>query len=97
MNEFTRKALDLADAMTAAHMEYQDSRRSGEWASYEAARAALLAHLEGGEQRPGWVSVPKEPTAAMMIAFNAGERYGFKTFGDRYAAMIAATPTEESP
>ena len=40
----------------------------------------------------GWVMVPREPTAAMMLAFNAGERYGFKTFGDRYAAMIAAAP-----
>ena len=53
-----------------------------------AASPAPRALAEPGD----FVMVPREPTRAMLMAWNEGERYGFKTFGDRYKAMIAAAP-----
>jgi hypothetical protein len=35
----------------------------------------------------GYWLAPMKPDAGMLMAFHEGERYGFKTWGDRYVAM----------
>jgi len=54
MNEFTRKAMELADAWVVEAIHEALAANTGKISSAdgEAARAALLAHLEGGEQKP---------------------------------------------
>jgi hypothetical protein len=48
MNEFTRKAVELVDDLLEVRARYHAGR--GHWSHAEAARSALFAHLEGGEQ-----------------------------------------------
>ncbi len=75
MNEFVRKAMELAEEFA----------RQSQWLGYydhdgmahkqtsvvvDAARSALLAHLEGGEQK--WISVKDrlpEPMTMVLAAF----------------------------
>ena len=65
-------------------------------------RAALVAHLED----PAWVSVPREPTDAMLAAAHEADReYTLRNFGDiqtvqqgpydHWCAMIAAAEKEQ--
>jgi hypothetical protein len=49
MNEFTRKAMELVDDLLEVRAMYHAGR--GHWSHAEAARSALLAHLEGVEQK----------------------------------------------
>ena len=66
MNEFTRKALELAEKMM------RDSWATGREADWHPARAALLAHLEGGERKTSWVRVADrrpEPMTMVLAAF----------------------------
>lgn len=51
MNEFTRKAMQLADAYAEAHGNQFGTHCPPE-NDPQAPRSALLAHLEGGEQNP---------------------------------------------
>jgi hypothetical protein len=54
MNEFTRKAIELADAWVVASIYSAMAIQSGKNTDADpgAARAAFTAHLEGGEQEP---------------------------------------------
>lgn len=75
MNEFNRKAMDLADEMVKAKATenhanlYGSLTRWKEWSDkYDAARAALVAHLEGAEQK--WLpieSAPKNMAARLYL------------------------------
>ncbi len=63
MNEFTRKAMELADEYAA--VSYLNEITT-------VARAALLAHLEGGEQK--WLPIetaPKDGRTVLLGYFNS--------------------------
>ena len=113
MNEFTRKALALADALTMCKALEQDSAHRGTYAEYDAdrektalARSALLAHLEGGELCE-W-TLDEDPD---FTAWNSacGEAWSFNDGGPaenrirfcqgcgKPVKILPATPTEESP
>jgi len=68
MNEFTRKAMSLAEAYANQVAAFI----AGKIHSMDAARAALLDYLEGNEQEPEWVRVadrPPEPMTMVLAAF----------------------------
>ena len=84
MNEFTRKAMELVD-------DYSLARIRDEWVTWQClgmtageaaegvmnrARSALLAHLEGGEQK--WISVKDRlpDNNVNCLVFFSGELYG---------------------
>jgi hypothetical protein len=48
MNEFARKALELADEWMSRKQRYESG--DGHWTAVANARAALVAHLEGAGQ-----------------------------------------------
>jgi hypothetical protein len=79
MNEFTRKALEFADAMVVAKCSQQHSNQYGglgEWSRFgrehKEARSALLAHLEGAEQK--WLPIETAPKDGESVIL------GFKDF-----------------
>jgi len=68
MNEFTRKGMQLAEKMM------RDSWATGDDAAWQPARSALLAHLEGGEQK--WLLIetaPKDGTSVLLGRFAPGK------------------------
>jgi hypothetical protein len=65
MNEFTRKAMELAEKMM------RDSWATGDDAAWHPARSALLAHLEGGEQK--WLPIETAPRdGTRVLTYRAG-------------------------
>lgn len=97
MNEFTRKAAELADSYAMWFYQYTTFGTPDKRERSEAARSALLAHIEGGEQKPGWKLVPVELTNAMMDAAEAfSDDWPRTNWKWVWEAMLAATPTEEA-
>jgi hypothetical protein len=101
MNEFARKALELADA-------YADARCGvPSWSSIHftepvrAARAALVAHLEGAEQKPLTDERIDHIAEITIKAMPDGIRGFMKVWGwqqfARNLAEILATPTSATP
>lgn len=98
MNEFTRIAMELAEEWLDEELKcYRGLRHT-----QEAARSALLAHLEGGEQRDG----PGTPAGRFQWLldelhkrFPDPEPYSARAYEGRFLAWLdrlPATPTEEA-
>ena len=108
MNEFTRKAMDLANQMVAASA-LEGFIPDG----FRTARALFIAHLEGGEKK--WISVDERLPAVDerciyyfdVVGMHIGMHHGGGNFGGRSGFLggrevthwmpLPATPTEESP
>jgi hypothetical protein len=89
MNEFTRKAMELADALEDAarwNLVYGEK-------PVGAARSALLAHLEGADSPLiSHSETVSTPGAALKVdVFHLTEE------GKRAISCLPATPTEEQP
>jgi hypothetical protein len=104
MNEFARKALELADEWMSRKQRYESG--DGHWTAVANARAALVAHLEGAEQNPLTDERIDHIAEITIKAMPDGIRGFMKVWGwqqfARNLAEIIATPTsaaltEEQP
>ncbi len=65
MNEFTRKAIELVDSYAMWLYQYTTFGTPDKRERFEAARSALLAHLEGGEQK--WLPIETAPVGKPIM------------------------------
>lgn len=83
------------DCELIADTDDPDTAKAAAQADFERRVRATLA----ADKAAGYWLAPMEATPAMSLAFHEGERYGFKTFGQRYCAMrdaaLRARQTQE--
>jgi len=85
MNEFTRKALEFADGMVMHH----------DTSDLDTYRSALLAHLEGGQQKPSSKISHTETVSATGAAIKVDVIH-LTEEGKRALGYLPSTPTEEA-
>jgi hypothetical protein len=94
MNEFTRIAMELADAYAEAHGN-QFGTNCPPDNDPQAARSALLAHLEGVEQKPSSTILHTETVSAPGAAIKVDVIH-LTEEGKRALGYLPSTPTEKA-